>query len=127
MESILGNVIRKPDVAFYDSGRIDINCHAAKALSLKSGDVIDIMLDDGEMLMYVRHRAENLVGRYEAQCYPTNKFKFICNSFRAHSIKLCKAVLQKCNADNMVKLPIGEPVELEYWGKAVPLITRRKL
>lgn len=126
MESLLGRS-RKHDVAFYSSGRIDINAYAARAIGLKAGDAIDIMDDGDDLLLYVRHRASDMVGKYEGQCYATNRFKFICNSFRAHSVRLCRAMLARCGVEQVAKLQAGEARELGAWGTGLPLITRHLL
>ena len=90
MRSLLQNT-RKPDITFYRDGRILITARIARILEIKPGDAINIALDDKEYLLYAKH---NLNGRHEAQCYPTKKGS---NNLCANSIKLSRALLDKCN------------------------------
>lgn len=115
---------RRPDITFHAGGRIDITARVAKALSLHPGDVIDIAHDDGEYYLYVKHR--NAVGRHEAQCAPTYKGR-TCNNLRAHSRRLCQAVL-KVNGNYLTaRLPVGEPVQHQGLGTALPIIIKRNI
>jgi len=115
---------RKPDITFHANGRIDITARAAKALSLHSGDVIDIAHDGSEYYLYVKHH--NAIGRHEAQCWPTNKGK-TCNNLRAHSKRLCMAVLNVNGNSNEARLPVGEPIAHEDLGTTLPIIIKRNI
>lgn len=128
MESLLKNQ-RRPDISFHRNGRIDISANVVKALDLQRGDSIDVTTDGYEYLLYVSHRAGN--GRFEAQCLPTN-MKKSTNSFRAHSVRLVKAVRNiipaERNIGDILRLPAGKA----YYSKAldckvVPLITLNPL
>lgn len=123
MTSILDNT-RRPDITFHSSGRIDITARVAKALALRPGDTIDIARDTGEYYLYVKHR--NAVGRHEAQCAPTYKGR-TCNNLRAHSKRLCQAVL-KVNGNYLeARLPVGEPISHPSLGTALPLIIKHNI
>lgn len=119
MRSLL-DTTRRPDVTIRPDGCIEISAHAARALALRRGDVIDVCADRGELYLYVRHRAPT-VGRHEAAAFPTHRRS---NHFRAWSGRLCRAVTQNLGADNNVtlKLYAGETVSLPAFGAALPLI-----
>lgn len=123
MTSILDNT-RRPDITFHSNGRIDITARVATALALQPGDTIDIARDTGEYYLYVKHR--NAVGRHEAQCAPTYKGR-TCNNLRAHSKRLCQAVL-KVNGNYLeARLPVGEPISHPSLGTALPLIIKHNI
>ena len=129
MTSLLQNT-RRPDVTFHSSGRIDITARIARSLSLSKGDVIDIATDGNEYLMYVRHRAADITGNHEAQCWPTNHGKHHSNNFRCQSRRLCQAVINAVKPDaNALRLPAGPVVKHACIGyvSGVPLITRNPL
>ena len=112
---------RRPDITFHCDGRIDITARVAKALSLHPGDVIDIAHDDSEYYLYVKHR--NAVGRHEAQCAATYKGR-TCNNLRAHSRRLCQAVLKVNGNYTTARLPVGEPVQHNSLGITLPIIIK---
>ena len=130
MQSLVPNS-RRPDVTFYPYGRIDISSHVAVKLGLRRGDVIDVAEHMGEYLLYVRQRAENVVGRHEAFVFPSCKGKKQANNFRSYSRKLCKAIYNASRKSfdeyKKLRLPAGEPVTIENYGTAVPIITRNPL
>ena len=115
---------RKPDITFYRDGRIEITARVTKALSLHPGDVIDIAHDGSEYYLYVKHH--NAIGRHEAQCRPTNHGK-VCNSLRAHSKRLCMAVLNVNGNNNEARLPVGEPIDHATLGTSLPIIIKRNI
>jgi hypothetical protein len=119
MESILGNS-RKSDISFYANGEISISAHLAKSLSLANGDVIDLMKDNDEIYIYVKHRCPEY-GKHQARVYRTNAKG---NHFRCSSIKLCRFILAECNATDSVYLPIGSAINLTPYGIAFPIITK---
>jgi hypothetical protein len=123
MTTTLDNT-RRPDITFHSSGRIDITARVAKALSLHPGDVIDIAHDGSEYYLYVKHRAA--LGRHEAQCRPTNYGK-ICNSFRAHSKRLCMAVFDVNGTSTEARLPVGEAMQHSTLGTTLPIIIKRNI
>ena len=129
MTSLLQNT-RRPDVTFHASGRIDITARIARQLSLSKGDVIDIATDGNEYLLYVRHRAENVTGAHEAQCWPTNKGKHHSNNYRCQSRRLCQAVINAVRPTaDVLRLPAGPCVQhaCVAYREAVPLITLNPL
>lgn len=104
--SLLGNNSRRPDISFHANGTIDITARVAKMLNLADGDVIDVVLDDGEYYLYVRWRGKFINGNYEAQVHPTKKGS---HNFRAHSVKLCRNVLRYSGVTNtLARLPVGK-------------------
>lgn len=126
------NRIRRPDVTFYPGGRIDISSRIAQKLSIQKGDVIDVLAEKGEYMLYVRLRAEGcLIGRFEAQCYHANIGKHRAYNFRAHSRQLTEAVFLASQGTKdygkPLRLPAGEPVTIEGKGLAIPLIIRNPL
>ena len=124
MQSLLGNT-RKPDVSFYRSGRIDITSNVAKILHLQSGDVIDVAKNEKDFFLYIKHKAKDIIGKHEAQCFGTNKGKE-CHNFRCYSARLCYAILTECHANECARLPIGEAGEFNGQ-PIVPIITRNNL
>ncbi|MDY5632524.1 MAG: hypothetical protein SPF56_08565 [Bacteroidaceae bacterium] len=116
MRSILGNT-RKADITFHISGRICLSARISKLLSLRQGDVIDIMVAERETYIYAKHR--NAVGRHEGMVYRSKKMS---NHYIASSKKLCSYMLEKCKAENKVKLWCGTPENFELYGIALPII-----
>lgn len=123
------NRIRRPDVTFYPGGRIVISSRIAQKLSLQKGDVIDVYSEKGEYMLYVRLKAEDLVGRYVAQCYHSNHGKHHSNRMCAQSCKLTEAmfIASGVGCGKPLRLPAGEPVNIEGKGTAIPLIIRNPL
>lgn len=120
---------RKPDITFHSSGRIDITARVVKLLEICQGDVIDVMTDGLEYMLYVRHRAANISGAHEAQCYPTNRGRRTRN-FRCHSRRLCQTLIAKVKPSaSELRLTAGELVNRpDLTCKVlVPLITRNPL
>jgi len=129
MTSLLPNS-RRPDVIFHPNGRIDITARIAKVLQLQNGDVIDVAVSYDEYLLYVRLRAAECVGRYEATVHPTNKGKHDSNNFRAYSHRLYTSIKQvsRVSDNRPIRLPAGSAVILGPNGStAVHLITRHPL
>jgi hypothetical protein len=125
MTSILGNT-RRPDIKFHHSGRIDISAAITRQLSLSRGDVIDIIIHKGEYYLIVRAKANQILGRHEAQCFVTNLKAKHCDSLRAYSKRLCEAILQVTGSSEAY-LPAGAAETIEPYGTAIPLITRNNL
>lgn len=122
MQSVLGNT-RRTDITFHAGGRIDISARVSRALSLRRGDVIDILAAGGELYLYVLHRAPT-VGRHEAACFPTHLHS---RHFRAWSWRLCNYVLRKSGAPSgKIELGVGAPVKLAT-GNALPIIYKHAL
>lgn len=117
MISLLPNS-RRPDVSFYQDGRIDITARIAKMLHLQAGDVIDIAAEGGEFYLYVRLQASECTGRHEAQVFATKRG----NNFRAHSVKLCRTMFSIVGT-SPARLPAGSPVIFGMHGVGIPLIT----
>ena len=126
MRSLLNNT-RKPDVSFHADGHIDITARVSGMLEIEPGDIIDIMYDDGEYLLYIRTKAANVVGRHEAVCRSTCPTKRKYRSLRCHSKRLCNAMLKVTGRLKAVRLAVGDAVELPIGCNGVPLITRLKI
>lgn len=128
MKHLLENT-RRHDITFNASGRIEISSRVTRALDLHPGDVIDVAIDEvgRECYLYIKHRAEKLSGRHKAQCHVTNSRVKKCNSLRAHSVELCRQVLDMRGfSATQARLPVGDPVEIPGTGKALPIIIRYK-
>ena len=115
--------LRKHDVAFHASGRIDINRRAANALGLRKDDVVSVAREDGEYILYIKARAGEYTGRYQGRCYPTNSTS---HNFRAYSIDIAKAVIRACGRSGTVRLYTGKAIETGH-GTGLCLITRNPL
>lgn len=122
MKHLLENT-RRHDITFCADGRIEISAHVTRSLDIRPGDVIDIAVDERtrEVYLYVKHRQP--AGRHKAQCYRTGKGR-TCNSLRAHSVEICRQVLDlRGFSATQAKLPVGDVVEI-HGVKALPLIVR---
>jgi len=118
---------RKPDITFYRGGRIDICSRLARQLNLEEGDVIDIASEKGEYLLFVRHKAENAIGRHEARVMAANKGT---NNLRTYSRRLSDAMFKVSRGSEeriALRLAAGLPTEIAEIGIAVPLITHNPL
>ncbi|MBD5173827.1 MAG: hypothetical protein HDT08_04230 [Bacteroidales bacterium] len=116
---------RKPDVAFYKNGRIDICAKVAKQLNLEHGDIISLAQDNGEVYLFIANKhSETNSARCTGRCFPSRKHSL---NFRSQSTALCKAILNLCNTPSAALLPAGTPVAIPSLGVAIPLITRNNL
>ena len=77
------------------------------------------MEEDGDFFLYVRHRKGRIIGRHEAMVYPVNKSG---RSMRLNSRRLASALIGTTNGLNPVRFQTGEPVELQGYGKALPVM-----
>lgn len=123
MRSLLGDNIRKHDIVFYPSGRIDISAYAARLIALSEGDVIDIIADKGEYYLYTRRR-NPLHGRFEARVFADNKRG---RHLRTYSRKLCKAMLGECGKKGITRFFVGKPLHDDLFGTMLPIITKMPL
>lgn len=130
IETILSQA-RKHDVIFHrNRWRIDILSRVSKDINLELGDVIDIAVKNGEYFLFVKYKAANKVGTYEATVWSPYKNTKKNNHFRATSARMCRAmfsVVKNSDGIDALRLAAGEPMEIEGLGKAVPLITRRAM
>lgn len=123
MKSLLGNRTRRADITFYKSGRIDITSRIAKQIGLRDGDVIDIGYENGEYFLYCAAKAENLIGRHEAQCHSTHKGRLHpSNNLRANSKRITDVMLRVARATECARIWAGEYCELDQIGKSVIII-----
>lgn len=114
---------RRPDITFQLNGIIRITARVARILSLRPGDAINIIVTDGEYLLYAVHH-DNLIGRYEAQCYRSKRGG---ENYCANSVSLCRSMLSIVGSrNNRVSFMVGESTErsgVVY----VPIITFKPL
>ncbi|MBE6336254.1 MAG: hypothetical protein E7066_06230 [Lentimicrobiaceae bacterium] len=122
MKSLLGNT-RKPDLTFHSSGKIDITSSVVSCLRLSAGDTIDIMTDGEEFYLYVKHRAP-MASRCKGRVHKSGMYG---SHFRAWSVRLCKIILAECNANDIVRLSVGEKITDEKYGNMLPIITKHLL
>lgn len=125
MKSLLGRV-RRSDVIFRANGHFDLTARVVSALNISPGDVVDILSDGCEYYLYVAFHSDlTSCGRYEARVYPSNR-KGGGRHYRGSSARLCKAVLNACNATDKVALPCGEII-IDNGRKLLPIIVRLNL
>ncbi len=114
---------RRPDISFNWQGSVNITTRVAKMLDLKEGDVINIAEQDNEFYLFVQYRAQPN-GAFKGRVYATNEH----NGFlRARNTMLCRKMIAECDAAYCARLYVGDPVEVEGIGRAVPIITRLNL
>lgn len=114
---------RKPDLTFHRNGRIDITARISDMLELHEGDVIDLLFSGEDWYLYVKYRHDKVVGRHEAQCYPTNRGKRRCRNFRASSKRICDTVLAMSGGET-ARVIAGNSREYSNIGKAVVIIPK---
>lgn len=107
MKSILPNS-RRHDISFFPSGKIEISAHIAHKLSLRPGDVIDIVQEFGELYIYVKLRSGNYVGRHDGRVWATANGK---GTFRTCSKALASAVLATAGVNGRLRCPCGMEIE----------------
>lgn len=121
MQSLLG-FNRRADVSFAPNGLIEISAKVAKLLALQRGDAIDIKTDGTEFYLYVRTTCPEF-GRFEAQCFPSNRNG---HHFRAYSARLCNALRTACGTEGKLRLAIGGLHNVEG-RNCVALITKHNI
>lgn len=110
--------IRMPDIYFRHNGQIDITVSVVKSLDIKEGDTINVWKNDDEYYLYAIHNDNSVPGRRKAICRPTKKGT---NFMRANCKQLTDYITSLTNARE-AHLFVGQLVELEPIGKALPLI-----
>lgn len=103
MQKVLDKPSRKPDITFFEDGRIDISARVANMLSLEWGDVVDIAYYCGEYHLYISHK--NPIARYDARVRTTKKRS---RNFRCNSARLARAMLCAAGEKLSARLPAGE-------------------
>ena len=116
----LGSSCRHPDITFFRSGRIDISSRVSRILGIEAGDVIDVAITKSDYYLYVRAKGGTLLGRYEAQCYPTNKGPRR-NYFRTYCRKITDLILSVSGGDK-AQIIGGQVCEFDNIGKAIIII-----
>lgn len=127
VESLLGRT-RRHDLRFCRNGRIDISSRVSRALGLRNGDVIDILHDvrtDDCWLYRAAHAGEH--SRHEAQVLNPQR-AHIGHAMRAHSVRLCRAVLALAKfSGDVLRIPAGTELETVEGHDALPIIIRNNL
>lgn len=119
VRSLLGRT-RRAEVSFHPDGRIDVSARVSLALSLRRGDVLDVLRAGRELWLVVRFRAPAR-GRHEASCRPS---KGEGRNFRAWSARLCRAVSAECGlGGSAARLAAGDAGEPLPGVPGVPLLT----
>lgn len=114
---------RRPDIIIHRNGRISLSARIVRILTLAPGDTvsIDTDTDKDEYYLSLRARAESLLGRHHARCYPANRRG---SHYRLSSVNLARALLDACHTDApRISLICGEPITIQ--GKIrIPIITK---
>lgn len=109
MNSMLPNS-RKHDISFNANGKIDISARIARRLSLSPGDVIGIARSDGELYLYVRHRAGSYSGRHAGRVWATSHGS--AGTFRAWSKEMAMSVIGMSEKPcRLLRCPCGAEIE----------------
>lgn len=121
MKSILGESTRRPDITFYKSGLINFSTTITQLLGLNDGCVIDLLHDkQGELYLYVRTRCCGDF-RCKGKVYSGKKGT---RSYRIHSVKLSRYVLDHCGIENeKASFVVGAP-KITDFGLALPINTK---
>lgn len=115
---------RKVDIYFRKSGRIDITSRVVHAISIKEGDVINILQAESEYYLYIeRHASDmrNSMARYNNAVHRTKRND---NMLRCQSKALTDAVNAITEAEESW-LFVGPPRSLNNYGVdsfGVPII-----
>lgn len=99
---------RRPDITVTPSGRIDIAARVVRLLNMQPGDVIGLTHIDSEYYLYIRLRAQQVVGRHECRVRPTTRRAR--GTFRTWSVRLARFIRSAAQASQLVlRFPCGEP------------------
>lgn len=121
MKSLLG-ITRRSDIIFRANGQFDLTARVVRALDISPGDVVDVLNDGCEYYLYVAHRFKAPpCGRFEAQVHPTNGRGL---HYRGSSMRLCRPMLEACNAIEKAMLPCGEVITDSQGRLLLPIIVR---
>lgn len=108
--------VRRPDIYFHRTGRIDIASNVSSMLSLDKGDVINILKTSvGEFFLYVMIRQadkKNPLVNYKTSVYPTKRGSA---NFRTQSIELCRFISTLTGSDESW-LFVGAPSDMGRFG-----------
>ena len=128
MKTLLG-ITRRPDLVVRRDGFIEIRARIVKQLAMREGDVIDVMVNKGEFLLFVRLQNEDAVGNHGGRVRSSHKCRYFSHNFRTWSKRLAEAIIEAAGwtGDKPLRLAAGECVAMEEIGLAVPLITKRPL
>ena len=111
---------RKPDITFYNNGRIEVSRRLARILGIRKGDVLNLMQENNRHYLYLSSLAVWSNGSHEAACSPSAPGS---RHFRAHSVALARAAARVAAAEGCAKVGAyaGDPMLSEIYGVYVPL------
>lgn len=125
MKSVLG-FTRKPDITVRQSGSIDLSSNLVRTAGIEMGDALDIVQSKGECMLYVKKKKSDIIGSYEATARKVANKK--TSHYRVYSIRLARFLFSETGSDaNVIRLAMGTAVDMDGFGKCVPIITRRLL
>lgn len=112
MKSILMNS-RCHDLTVHGSGQIDISARVARRLELQTGDVVDVLHDDGgELYLYVKYRKGEYAGRHKGRVWAAKHGGR--GTYRTWSKTLAEALLRAARSEgDLLRCPCGEEREQE--------------
>lgn len=113
---------REHDLYFGKGGRIEIRASVSKTLGLSEGDAINICEDRDETYIF-KHGVSSDGRNYKAVCRKVNNGS---RFFRVNCKELTNYILKKTKTD-YAKLYVGDPVELNGIGRAVPIIIKSNM
>ena len=122
MKSLLGHNTRRPDITITNKGCITITARVARALSLESGDVIDIVELHGDYYLRRRLRGADVIGGHECAG------RYYTGSWRTWSARLARSFRNRLapGSCETLRFPCGE--QTTATGEVlVPIITRCRL
>lgn len=127
MKSLIGPNSRRPDITVAPSGAITLAARVVHILNLRSGDVLDLVSENSEVFIRVRHRAEAIVGRHVAVARPACPGGST-GSYRAWSSRLAGQlrILAGISRDRILRLPCGDPVQAQD-AMLLPIIYKHPL
>lgn len=126
MKSLLGKNTRRPDISFNDNGRIDISARVSRALNLQPGDLLDVAVCDGECMLYVRRKGDEVSGRHSATCFPVIR-RNTSGAYRLWCKKLYLAIADASGRkSSRLSFACGDAVVLDDV-QAVPIILKLEL
>lgn len=125
------NILRKSDIRFFRSGRIDITARVSYVLDLHHGDVIDLYFDEESKELYIyvyltEEQACNFNMRYSNTVKENKKGS---HYYRVQSIELTNFMLRLTNSREAWML-CGKPKMVTIKGlqrMAIPIIWKNNL
>lgn len=94
---LLSDRRKKCDIYFRANGRIDISSHIAKALGLCRGDMLNLTMVEGELYLYVSHKALDTDTRQRPNAVHPSKGNF--HHYRCQYKEMVQCVSQYTKSD----------------------------